>query len=140
MLLTLAAVGEGIAAHRFQLELMGSARRNAEHRFHHPLPLLAVGGDASEVFPHQQVRQLVRHHLINKRLLVFHHQNRVQADLIGFQPGGTGRGATLLVDEFGFRVIATKLQVRLGEFFPQAAHNGLLNGDGETGSFHRGRA
>jgi hypothetical protein len=39
------------------------------------------------MFPHQEVSQLVRHHFLNKRLLVFHHQHRVQADLIRFQPG-----------------------------------------------------
>ena len=140
VLLALAAVGEGIAAYRFQLELMGATGRNAEHRLHHPLPLFAVRRDAAKVLPHQQMRQLVRHHFFDKRLLIFHHQHRVEADLIRFQPGGTCRGATLLIDQLRFRIIAAELQVGLGEFFPQAAHNGLLNGDGETGCFHRGRA
>ena len=29
--------------------------------------------------------------------------------------------------------------VVLSEFFPQATHNGLLDGDRETGCFHSGR-
>jgi len=119
---------------------MGAAGRNPEHRLHHPFPLFAVRCDAAKVLPHQKVGQLVRHHFVDKRLLVFHHQHRIQADLIRLQPGGACRGATLLIDQLRFRIIAAELQVGLGEFFPQAAHDGLLNGDGETGSFHRGRA
>ena len=42
MLLALAAVGEGVATHGLQFELMRTTGGNTQHVFHHPLPLFAM--------------------------------------------------------------------------------------------------
>jgi hypothetical protein len=82
---------------------MGATRGNAQHALHHPFPLFTVRRDAAKVFPHQQVRQLVRHHFIDKRLLVFQQQHRVKANFVFLQPGGAGGGTALLIDQRRFR-------------------------------------
>ena len=118
---------------------MGAQSRNAQHAFHHPFPLFTMRRDAAKVFPHQQVGQLVRHDFINKRLLVFQQQHRVKADFVFLQPGGTGGGSPLLINQRRFRVMASQLEVRFGQILPQAAHNGLLKGNGNSGCFHSAR-
>ena len=118
---------------------MGAQSRNAQHAFHHPFPFFTVRRDAAKVFPHQQVGQLVRHDFINKRLLVFQQQHRVKADFVFLQPGGTGGGSPLLLNQRRFRVMASQLEVRFGQILPQAAHNGLLKGNGNSGCLHSAR-
>ncbi|SQB37681.1 Uncharacterised protein [Citrobacter koseri] len=49
------------------------------------------------------------------------------------------RSSTLLINQPGFRVMTFQFEIGLGEFFPQAAHNGLLDSDRETGGFHNDR-
>ena len=45
-----------------------------------------------------------------------------------------------ILKDFKAQVAQGKILVGVGgEFFPQAAHNGLLDGDRETGCFHSGR-
>ena len=55
MLLALAAVGEGVATHGLQFELMRTTGGNTQHVFHHPLPLFAMWRYAAEMFPYQQM-------------------------------------------------------------------------------------
>ena len=50
---------------------MGATCGNAQHALHHPFPLFTVRGYPAKVLPHQQVRQLMGHHFIDKRLLIF---------------------------------------------------------------------
>ena len=86
---------------------MGATRGHAKHLLHHPLPLFAVRRHAAKDFPYQQMRQLVRHYLIDERLLVFQQQHRIEANFPLFQPGGASRRAALLIDQrrFGKRAL-----------------------------------
>ena len=105
MFLALTAVGEGVAAHGLQFKLMRTTGGNAQHAFHHPLPLFAMWCYAAEMFPYQQMCQFVRHHFFNKGFTVFQQQNGIEADFIAFQPGCSGGGSALGVREFWLRVV-----------------------------------
>ena len=53
MLLAAAAIGEGLAAHGSDSELMRATGRNLQHALHHSFPLFAVGRYATKVLPDQ---------------------------------------------------------------------------------------
>ena len=105
MLLALAAVGEGVATHGLQFELMRTTGGNAQHAFHHPCPLFAMWRYAAEMFPYQQMCQFVRHHFFNKGFTVFQQQNGIEVNFIAFQPGCSGGGSALGVREFWIRLV-----------------------------------
>ena len=77
MLLTATAVGEGVLADRIEFKTVSATRGNAKDVLHHPFPLFTVRRDAAKVLPDQQVRQLMRHHFIDKLLLIFQQQHRI---------------------------------------------------------------
>lgn len=77
VLLTATAIGEGVLADRSEFKAVGATRGNAKDALHHPFPLFPVRRDAAEMLPDQQVRQLMRHHFIDKLPLIFQQQHRV---------------------------------------------------------------
>ncbi len=97
MLLALAAVGGRYYGVPIPVQLMSTA---PERRAPPPssISTLCHAEPRGRSVLYQKVCQFVRYHLLNKRLLIFHHQNRVQAD--PDSSCGTRRGSSLLVDEF----------------------------------------
>jgi len=60
----LAAVGECPAADRRHIKAVCADSRDAQHLCHHPLPFPPVGCHAAETAVNQQMRQLVRDHIL----------------------------------------------------------------------------
>lgn len=87
----------------------------------------------------QQMRQFMGDNFIDKRQLVLDQQYGIEPDLPVLQVSTSRTGAALLIADFWLGVIRTEMRVGQLEFFPQTAHNGLLQGDGESGVFHQAK-
>lgn len=138
MLLAIAAVREGFALYRTGLKLVGTAGGNLQYVFHHPAPFPAMRRHTAKLAEDQQMSQLMGDHFVDKRLLVFHQQHRVEADFPGLQPGGARAGAALLIQDLGLWELDGKMLPRQLQLVSQAAHYRLLQRNGDSYSVHSG--
>ena len=136
MALATAKIRESIGTHRSEIELMGTPRLGLQHDGHQPAPLLAMGRYPPELAVNQQVRQFMGDDLINEIGLIGQQQHRIQAYFPLLQPGGAGRGAALMIGEGGLREYTAEIFPCLAQIVAQALHNGLMEGDGNSGRFH----